>query len=96
MKLRNRTNQTQIINLDHEVVCGEGACLCSSYVHRSIELDGKTGETGVREMDRRVCASVHLLPKSTSDELPETVRDLAAVKDGVSRRELAIESTKTA
>ncbi len=91
MKLRNRTNRTVTVNLDHDVVCAEDECLCSSQVHRSIEHDGKTGDTGVRETERRVCASVHILPKETSDELPESVKDLPEVRSALNLRTLVAE-----
>lgn len=91
MKLRNRSNRTVTINLSHDVVCAEDSCLCSTHVHRAIEHDGKTGDTGVRESERLVCASVHILPKETSDELPESAKDLPEVRSALNLRTLVAE-----
>ena len=88
MKLRNRTNRAIIINLDHDIVCAEGECLCSHDTHRGLELDPKTGETGVRETERLICKSVHVMPRETSEELPAAVEKLPKVAAALKSRTL--------
>lgn len=93
MKLQNKTKRTITLNLDHDVVCTEGEegkCLCSSYVHQAREHDPRTGDIGIRESERRVCASVHIMPGAVTDELPKTVLDLPAVKKAMKMRTPAL------
>jgi len=84
-KLTNRTRQAMTINLAHDVVCGE-KCLCTPGVHRAMELNPETGDTGIREIDRLICASVHIMPKESSDALPDSVVNLPEVRAGLVAR----------
>lgn len=92
MKLQNKTKRTITLNLDHDVVCteGEGGCLCSSYLHQAREHDPRSGDIGIRESDRRLCASVHILPDAITEDLPKSVLDLPAVKKAMKLRTPAL------
>lgn len=82
--LTNKTRRIIVINLAHDIVCeGHGECLCSKALHRSLELNPKTGETGVRETERQLCASLHLLSGETSGPLPESVQQLPEVQQAL-------------
>ena len=80
VNLQNLTGRKITINLDHETMCSDGGCSCEETVMRARVLNGKTGESGVREIPRLLCASVHLLPKAISQSLPESVLKLDDVK----------------
>ncbi len=88
MKLQNKTKRTIMLNLDHDVVCPvEGSeCFCARHTHRAIELDPQTGDKGIRESELRVCPSVHILPGAITEELPDSVRNLPAVKKAMKMR----------
>ena len=93
MKLQNKTKRTITLNLDHDVVCTEGEggkCLCSSYLHQAREHDPRSGDVGIRESERRVCASVYILPDAVTEELPESVRNLPTVKKAMKLRTPAL------
>lgn len=85
--LRNRTKRIKIVNLTHATVCA-GECLCEKTEFRSQTHDAKTGETGVRVLDRRLNASVHLLPGEWSDPLPDAVLNVPQIKAAVKKREV--------
>lgn len=76
MKLRNKSRQTQIVTLPHDVVCTSDLCLCETKEFRQVEHNAKTGEKGVRNTERLICRSVHLLPGTMSEDLPETVEQV--------------------
>ncbi len=86
MQLKNQTKRTITLNLDHDVVCSEEHCLCSFDIHSRLELDPKTGDTGVRETERRLCASVFILPGQTSRDVPDSVLNLPKVQALISGR----------
>lgn len=85
--LKNKTARTKVINLPHASVCGN-ACLCEEAEHRSLDLNGKTGEVGIRVTTRRICASVHLLPGVWSDCLPDEAAEVPEIADLLTRRKV--------
>ncbi len=84
VSLKNKSKRTKIVNLSHAIVCG-AECVCESSDHRSLQLNGKTGETAVRLIERKICPSVHLLPGAWSPELPDDVLQLPEVKAGIGK-----------
>lgn len=79
----------QAINLAHDVVCEGGECLCSKSEHRAQDHNPKTGDVGVRLVDRLICKSVFLIPGQWSEELPECVEKLPEVAAGLRSGALA-------
>ena len=84
--LTNRTRTTLVFNLPHEYVCGEGEgeCRCSKTIFTSLELNPKTGETGVRNSERQLCPSLHLHPGVESEPLPERVLEIPEIAMAIS------------
>jgi hypothetical protein len=62
--------------------------LCTSAEFRSETHNPKTGERGVRVLDRKLCASLHLLPGQWSEPLPESVLSCPDVAWEIKAREV--------
>jgi hypothetical protein len=86
VSLRNKAKQTKIFNLPHSYVCADGKCLCSRAEFRSETHNPRSGERGVRVLDRQICASVHLLPGQWSEALPDSVLLVPEVKAAIEAR----------
>lgn len=76
LKLKGRT--PEVINLEHDFACKE-ECLCSTVDQVTVELNPKTGDKGVRVTEKRICASLHLLP-GVPVEAPDSVLNVPAVQ----------------
>lgn len=70
--LKNNTKQIRTVNLPHDL-CEKDACKCDDREHRSLVLDGKTGDTAIKISRRRINPSVHLIPGEWSEPLPNDV-----------------------
>jgi hypothetical protein len=87
VSLRNKTKRTKILNLPHKQACAD-KCLCTSTEFRSETHNPKTGDRGVRVLDRQLSASVHLLPGQWSEPLPESVLSCPEVAAQIAAREV--------
>lgn len=70
--LKNNTKQIRTVNLPHNL-CETDNCKCDDREHRSLVLDGKTGDTAIKVSRRRLNPSVHLIPGEWSEPLPDDV-----------------------
>jgi hypothetical protein len=87
VSLRNKMKRTKILNLPHKQACAD-TCLCESAEFRSETHNPRTGERGVRVLDRKLCKSVHLLPGQWSEPLPESVLSCPEVAAEIKAREV--------
>jgi len=87
MIVKNRTRGPLVLNLEHAAVCSDDACLCATMEHRSRELNRHTGESGIRIVERRVSASVHVMPGQSAG-LPDGADRAADVAAAIRRGDL--------
>jgi hypothetical protein len=87
VSLRNKTKRTKSLNLTHKYACTD-TCLCTITEFRSETHNPKTGDRGVRVLERPVCASVHLLSGVWSEPLPESVLSVPEIAAQIRAREI--------
>ena len=86
VSIRNKTKRTKIFNLPHRYACAD-KCLCERAEFRSETHNPRSGERGVRVLNRQLCASVHILPGQWSEPLPESVLSVPEVAAQLKARE---------
>lgn len=82
MKLKNVSNRMVVVTLPHDEVCG-AVCYCGETQHLQSVHNGRTGESGVRQIRLSVPASLHIPAKSITDELPEEFLKARSLKDAM-------------
>ncbi len=92
IKVSNISRRPQVFNLPHDVMCAS-SCSCATHEHRQTDRDPKTGEVGVRVLERKLSGSAHVLPGTfvmlpdEAERAPEIVRAVARGESTVTKVE---------
>jgi hypothetical protein len=87
--LRNRSLAVFVANLPHVAYCAgtPAGCACSTVTLR-LGAEDPDGTRGIREVEKRIAASLRLLPGETRAGLPDSVLACPEVMAALDRRDL--------
>ncbi len=83
--LKNRSRRMQVFNLPHEQYCAGGECHCEEKQQMERVHDPESGEIGMRQTDKLICASITFLGGETKADLPDEILDCPEIKVALRR-----------
>jgi hypothetical protein len=97
VSLKNTSRGPIQINLPHDQYCGkDGAnCHCQKIEQTQAHTDRASGEAGIRTIERRLSATLYLMPGETR-QFEDSVTNVADVSAALNRGELRKAGTQQA